>query len=73
MSSNTTENHRRGFRALTGREAGSFCLLARCVDLDRCIGHTLSPPCVPLPRLTGVPPDSTAGAGLCAPSDPHPS
>ena len=37
-------------------------LYRKCVDLERRIGHTLSPTRIPLPQLTGVPvePDATA-------------
>ena len=70
MSTNITEHHRCGFQALTGGETGNFRRFAGCVDLERRIGHTLSPSRVPLPRLTGVPPDPAAAAGRCATSDP---
>ena len=73
MSTNIAQNHCRGFQALTGRETGNFRPFARDVDLERRIGHTLSPSRVPLLLLIGVPPDPAAAASLRATSDPLPS
>ena len=37
-------------------------LYRKYVDLERRIGHTLSPTCIPLPQLTGVPVEPAAAA-----------